>query len=119
MLVASCHCGAVRLTVPRRPRSLTLCNCSICRRLGALWVYYPASKVRVEAAPKATQEYVWGDRTLRFVRCGSCGCVTHWEPLKRGPASRIGVNARNFDPQQIERARIRRLDGASSWKYLD
>ncbi|GIL05308.1 MAG: hypothetical protein AMXMBFR72_11090 [Betaproteobacteria bacterium] len=119
MLTATCHCGAVRITVPRRPRSLTLCNCSICRRLGALWAYCPADKVRVEAAPGATHAYAWGDRTLRFVRCKSCGCVTHWEPLKRRPGSKMGVNARNFEPHEVAGARLRRLDGASSWKYLD
>jgi len=29
------------------------------------------------------------------------------------------VNFRNFDPQDITAARIRRLDGAKTWKYLD
>ena len=37
MLTATCHCGAVRVDVPRRPRSLTNCNCSVCRRYGTLW----------------------------------------------------------------------------------
>jgi hypothetical protein len=119
MLVATCHCGAIKVTIPRRPRRLTNCNCSICRRLGALWAYYPASQVHIEAAPGATDGYVWGDRTLRFVRCKSCGCVTHWEPLRRRPGSKMGVNVRNFDPQEIGNARIRLLDGASTWKYLD
>jgi hypothetical protein len=31
----------------------------------------------------------------------------------------MGVNARNFEPAELETLRIRRLDGASSWKYLD
>ena len=32
---------------------------------------------------------------------------------------RMGVNARNFDPRDIESARIRRFDGATTWKFLD
>jgi hypothetical protein len=40
MLTASCHCGAVMVQVPRKPRSLTNCNCSMCRRYGVLWAYY-------------------------------------------------------------------------------
>ena len=39
MLTATCHCGAVGVDVPRRPRRLTSCNCSICRRYGTLWAY--------------------------------------------------------------------------------
>ena len=29
MLSATCHCGAVRIELPRRPAKLTNCNCSM------------------------------------------------------------------------------------------
>ncbi len=119
MIVATCHCGAIRIEAPRRPRSLTDCNCSICRRYGVLWAYYQANTVRVHGAPKALAGYVWGDKRIRFVRCARCGCVTHWEATQPAVTSRMGVNARNFDPGDVSGARIRRLDGASTWKYLD
>jgi len=45
--------------------------------------------------------------------------ITHWEPVQRGAASRMGVNARNFDPSIVATTRIRRFDGASTWKFLD
>lgn len=119
MLSATCHCGAVRIEIPRRPRTLTNCNCSICRRYGTLWAYYRAPEVRVTSAPGATDEYSWGARNLKFVRCGSCGCVTHWERLRSRKGNRIGVNARNFEPSAIGAVPIRLLDGAATWKYLD
>ena len=46
---ATCHCGSVRIRVRRAPRTVTRCNCSICRRYGALWAYYGASAVQIEA----------------------------------------------------------------------
>ena len=119
MLAGTCHCGAVRVEVPRRPRRLTSCNCSICRRYGTLWAYYKAAEVRVASAPGATRSYSWGDKALRFVRCGKCGCITHWEATHPTATSRMGVNARNFDPAAIATIRVRRLDGASTWKFLD
>ena len=119
MLSTTCHCGAVRIELARKPRRLTNCNCSICRRYGTLWAYYKANDVRVLAEPGATASYCWGDKSLRFVRCNTCGCVTHWEPLQPNASSRVGVNARNFEPSAIGDVRIRRLDGASSWKFLD
>lgn len=119
MLTCTCHCGAVHIEVPRRPRQLTNCNCSICRRYGTLWAYYKASEVRVHGAPGATADYAWGDKRLKFVRCATCGCVMHWEPVERTATSRMGVNARNFEPSALGDVRIRRLDGASSWKFLD
>lgn len=116
MLSATCHCEDVRIEIPRRPRSLTNCNCSICRRYGALWAYYKASEVRVEGA---TSDYAWGDQRLRFVRCARCGCVTHWERVHPTATSRVGVNARNFEPDSLGPVRIRLLDGASTWKYVE
>ena len=105
--------------MPRKPRRLTSCNCSICRRYGTLWAYYKLPEVRVVAMPGATHEYMWGDKSLKFVRCRSCGCVTHWEPVEPRPDSKMGVNARNFDPDVLGTVPIRLLDGASTWKYLD
>lgn len=75
-LTGHCHCGAVRVEIPRRPRTLTNCNCSICRRYGALWAYYKAAEVRIEASPGATEGYVWGDKKLRFVRCRLDGAAS-------------------------------------------
>ena len=113
VLTAICHCGKVRVTVPRVPSSLTDCNCSICRRYGVLWAYYKASTVRIEAKPKATEGYSWGRKSLRFVRCSACGCVMYWERVRPNPAHKMGVNARNFDPAAIRRARIIPFDGAA------
>ena len=118
MLTATCHCGAIKVEVPRKPRRLTSCNCSICRRYGTLWAYYKASEVRVVASGK-TQSYAWGDKSLRFVICATCGCISHWEAIDRTAVNRTGVNARNFDPAAISTARVRRFDGASTWKFLD
>jgi hypothetical protein len=42
-----------------------------------------------------------------------------WERVRPQPASYVGVNARNFEPAILSDVRIRRLDGASSWKYID
>jgi hypothetical protein len=116
MLSATCHCGAVRVEIPSRPLEVTNCNCSICRRLGSLWAYYDVGTVKVEGHPERTDEYIQGDKTLRVVRCKTCGCTTHWEPLDPQRHKRLGVNIRNFDPEAIGDVRIRLLDGASTWK---
>lgn len=119
MLMGSCHCGAVRIEIPTPPTAATMCNCSICRRIGGLWSYYPVGTVRVVGHPEHTDEYVWGDRTLRTVRCKHCGCVTHWEPLEAKPGGHMAVNVRNFEPNQLDGLRLRRFDGADSWTYLE
>jgi hypothetical protein len=114
----TCHCGAVQITVEPAPTEVTDCNCSICRRYGALWAYYQRPQVRFEPAIPATDIYQWGDKDLEFHRCKTCGCVTHWLPTDQ-TKTRMGVNMRMSDPRVLAAARIRRLDGADTWKVLD
>jgi len=116
MVEASCHCGAVRLQVDTAPTEVTDCNCSICRRYGVLWAYYAPRQVRI--AGGATDIYMWGDRMLEFHRCAVCGCVTHWAPVDK-THERMGVNIRLMERQVLAGARVRRLDGADTWKFLD
>jgi len=115
MVEASCHCGAVKIEVEHAPAELTSCNCSICRRLGTLWAYYSRAQVRVIGN---TQTYSWGKQSLDFHRCVTCGCITHWS-LRDTGRDRMGVNSRLMDPAVVEAVRIRRLDGADTWKFLD
>jgi hypothetical protein len=119
MIVGWCHCGAVRFELARTPEWLTACNCSVCRRLGALWAYGDASEVRLIGKPDATSGYVWGDRSLAFHSCRTCGCTTHWQSLQPDRSTRMGVNCRLADPEVIASLPIRRFDGADSWVFLD
>lgn len=117
---SSCHCGALQLRIEgEAPTELTSCNCSICRRYGSIMAYFHPSQVTVLARPDATQEYVWGDKVLAFVRCGTCGCFSHWRSLDPAYTERMGVNARLFTNLEIDKIRVRRFDGAESWKFLD
>lgn len=118
MLSAACHCGLVRVEIPWRPRTLTNCNCSICRRYGTLWAYYRFAEVKITARRGSTASYAWGDKSLRFVRCARCGCIVNWERSSGREKGRVGVNARLFEPDLLGSPRIRRLDGAKTWRYL-
>ena len=111
-------CGAVHVQVPRRPRSLTNCNCSICRRYGVLLAYYKDADVRLTAEPGATDDYIWGSKSQTFIRCKKGGCIMQWKKLDVGKDSNTGVNARNFEPSELGAIKIRLLDGAKTWKYI-
>ena len=114
----TCHCGAVTVEVPSAPPQVTSCNCSICRRLGTLWAYYEPTDVKITGP---TTTYQWGDKTIDFHHCTTCGCTTHWSPIaNQRDVKRMGINARLLSPEVIAAARVRRLDGASeNWTYLD
>ncbi len=55
LLEGSCHCGAVRLTLPHAPDVATDCNCSLCRRIGGPTVYYEFGTVKIEGHPEPWQ----------------------------------------------------------------
>jgi hypothetical protein len=101
------------------PRTVTSCNCSICRRYGALWAYCAAASVRISAPKGGLASYSWRKKVRAYFRCAKCGCVTHYKYRKKQGAGTVAVNASNFELDVLEGIRIRRLDGASSWKYLD
>jgi hypothetical protein len=90
----TCHCGAVRITVPSAPESVASCNCSICTKLGTLMAYYPDDgSARVDGE---TVAYVHGDRMISLHHCPTCGCSTHWQSLGES-FGRMGFNARLLD----------------------
>jgi hypothetical protein len=61
---------------------------------------------------------MWDDRAIVFHRCRVCGCVSHWSAVDAS-VDRMGINARLMDPEVIGHARIRRLDGAVTERYID
>ena len=113
MLIASCHCGLVRVEVESTPEYLNECHCSICRRYAVRWAYYQEDQVRIRCEPGATETYIWGDRMIAFHRCRACGCVTHWKDLDPNE-KRMGINARLMEPADIAEVPVRQLGGSPS-----
>jgi hypothetical protein len=113
MVDGSCHCGKVKITVDTPPDEVTDCNCSICRRSGALWAYYNPKQVRV-AEDVAAHTYTWNKHWILFHRCAECGCITHWTANGNPTADRMGVNIRLMPPAVLAAARVRHHDGAAA-----
>jgi hypothetical protein len=120
---AACHCGAVRFEIAEAPAWVLDCNCTICRRYGALWAYYHGpdqAKLLSRPAPEATSVYLWNDREIAFHHCKSCGCVTHMEAVE--PAVIFGVNARmmvGLDPAQVSLRQVDNGHTGAFWTKSD
>lgn len=114
-----CHCGNIRFTVSETPQQLVDCNCSLCRRIGGLWGHVDMNNVTIDMATDASIAYIQGDKTLATHSCKNCGCTTHWLGLNPEESSRMAVNFRMCDPKVIQSFRIRKLDGADTWEFLD
>ena len=76
-LTGHCHCGAIRveLTAALAAAELPLraCQCSFCRRHGALTTSDPAGRLHIEATPGAANRYRFGLGVTDFLLCAECG----------------------------------------------
>jgi hypothetical protein len=117
MLEGSCHCGLVRWQFDGMPESVTACNCTVCRRYGALWAYdFEDEGIRVSGPTRA---YVRGKST-EFHFCLNCGCIAFWRGLKIDDDGkrRIAVNLRMTEPGPIAGLPIDHFDGLDSFDDL-
>ncbi|MBT8142604.1 MAG: GFA family protein [Gammaproteobacteria bacterium] len=119
MLRGACHCGKIKFEYLIVPEYLNDCNCSICRRLGALWAYADSSQIEIHCDQTDLINYVWGDKSLAFCSCKYCGCTTHWKNLDPEKFTRMAVNARMMDPMAIKEIPVRQFDGADTFNFLD
>lgn len=117
MLKGSCLCGAVSWTLRDLPESATACNCTACRRYGALWAYdHEGEGIEVSGA---TTGYVRGE-SLAFHFCAECGAVAYWRALRvnKEGRRRIAVNLRLADPDAVAGVSVDQFDGLDKWEDL-
>lgn len=89
---ASCHCGAVVLEIdlpdgivdPRR------CDCSICRRRGAIVASVPLAGIRIVKGEEALKLYQFNTNTAKHFFCTHCGIYTHHQ--RRSHPDQYGYN---------------------------
>ena len=111
MIQGSCGCGAVQWRFDRVPESATACNCTICRRYGALWAYEFEGQGIDVSGP--TRSYVRGRKWIEFHFCPACGCVAYWRASVAGKSGRrrMAVNLRMSEPENVAQIPIVRHDG--------
>lgn len=119
---AACHCGAVVLNI-ELPNGLAglgrlrRCNCSLCRRKGAIIAMVPLAALKVVKGQDNLGLYQWNTKVAKHYFCKTCGIYTH--NLRRSNPEECGFNVAcldefdaaalaSLDPQDIDM-----LDGAS------
>lgn len=115
----TCHCGRVTWTLDTPPDSVTACNCTICRRYGALWAYGCIDH-DIHTTGE-TREYRRADGgAIDFHFCAACGCLTHYVATKVGDDGRFwtAVNLRMSEPDPILDLPINHFDGLDTWDDL-
>jgi hypothetical protein len=89
---ATCHCGAVELELslpdgivdPRR------CDCSMCRRKGAIVASVPLSGITIVRGAGVLRLYQFNTGTAKHFFCSVCGIYTHHQ--RRSNPEQYGYN---------------------------
>jgi hypothetical protein len=117
----SCHCGACRFEVDLDLDHVRSCNCSICKRRGALMHRVPATALRMVTPLENLSTYQWGSETATDYFCASCGILPFRIPSQPTPAERAqgmlafdgwAINVRCLEGVDLAAVPVKFVNGA-------
>ncbi|MFB2650618.1 GFA family protein [Shewanella mangrovisoli] len=90
--LASCHCGAVvlELSLPNGIEKPRRCDCSICRRKGAIVGSVPLAGLKIIKGEEVLKCYEFNTKTAKHYFCSVCGIYTHHQ--RRSNPNEYGYN---------------------------
>lgn len=121
MLQGTCHCGALRWNLEGDPGAITACNCTLCRRYGALWAYDYEDERISTAGPRVVYTRPGkADPALEIHFCPTCGCVLCWRALRLDKTGRrrMAVNLRLAPPEAVAALPVDHFDGLETFDDL-
>jgi ribosomal protein S18 acetylase RimI-like enzyme len=94
---ASCHCGAVilELALPDGIVNPRRCDCSICRRKGAVVASAKLADITVVQGEDKLKLYTFNTHTAKHYFCSECGIYTHHQ--RRSNPQEYGYNVGCLD----------------------
>jgi len=91
----SCHCGAIRFTFtgPETIDRGLRCNCSICRRKGALMSNFSVApdEIKIVVDGDALATYAFGQQIAKHHFCNRCGIYPFHQTLRKPGHYRINL----------------------------
>ena len=106
----SCHCGAVRFEVDLDCDHVRVCDCSLCRKRGALNHRVEPSDLRVLTPLEDMTLYQWHTRTAKDYFCPTCGILPFRRP--RTAPHLWTINVRCLDGLDLDSIPVERLKGS-------
>ncbi|KAF7355974.1 GFA domain-containing protein [Mycena venus] len=120
----SCHCGTVGYTLvsPEKVTTAKDCNCSVCSRDGALWIYPPTTSVTFKGLDSLV-EYTFANRNTFHGFCSVCGVAIRERFIAPGRID-TALNIRTLNGFDLSAVEITKMDNKSypppyaSWDRL-
>ncbi len=109
----SCHCGRVTSELTASMTHVMYCNCSLCRRVGALWHGASDASFRILSGESELGEYRFNTGAARHFFCRHCGVHPFSHP--RLDPTRWAVNVRSIPDLDLEALEVKQFDG-ENWE---
>ncbi len=107
----SCHCGRITFELESALNPAVRCNCSLCRRKGAVMVTAVPGTFRIVSGKEHVTLYQFNTLAARHHFCSACGIYTHHNPRTDPTLTRVNAGClEGVDPLALEAELI---DGAS------
>jgi len=106
----SCHCGRVRFEVDADLDHLRACDCTVCRKRGALSHRVEESCFRLLTPLDELSVYQWHTRTAKDYFCPSCGVLPFRRP--RTAPHLWGINVRCLDGVDLAAIPVQHVHGS-------
>ena len=106
---ASCHCGAVKFEVslPNGLVDLERCNCSMCRRRGAMMASVPLDGLKITEGEEFLGLYQFNTKTAKHYFCSKCGIYTHHQERLNPEQYAFSVGClEGVDPFELEQVPV-------------
>ena len=90
--ILKCHCGKVEVAVQfdNGLENIRRCDCSLCRRKGAVMAMVPLANLQVIKGQDNLMLYQWNTRVAEHYFCKTCGIYTHHK--RRSNPNQYGIN---------------------------
>jgi hypothetical protein len=106
----TCHCGRVAFEVDAILDPVRCCDCSVCRRRGALLHRVDEGDLRPITPLDDLTVYQWNTRRAKDYFCATCGILPFRRP--RMFPQRWDVNVRCLEGVDLESLAVVRIEGS-------
>lgn len=88
----TCHCGNIKIevTFDNGLENIRRCDCSLCKRKGAVMASVPLSNVNIVKGKDHLMIYQWNTKIAEHYFCKTCGIYTHHK--RRSNPKEYGIN---------------------------
>ena len=116
-----CHCRQLEWHFVGELNQALVCNCTYCRRMGALWAYgFLGEEVTVRGLYSVYERQDLESAHLAFHSCPTCGALGYWQSLSLNGAGkrRIAVNLRLAEAAVVAHLCLKKFDGLDTFSVL-